>query len=96
VNGEANQLFSPFLHVLGYIGQCTAADGSWLLAPLEECLASAHGGNLYILWPRLLELPYNFGRIMWIDALECHYDLPEVFCCRFSILPGTADPRVTD
>ncbi len=70
------------------IGQGIAADGSWLLAPLEECLAGAHNGDLYIVWPRLLELPNNFVRVMWIDALECHYNLPEV-SCRFSILLRT-------
>jgi hypothetical protein len=63
-DGEANQLFSPLLHVLGYIGQRIAADGSRLLAPLKECLAGVHDGDLYIVWSRPLEPPYNFGRIM--------------------------------
>jgi len=66
-----------------------------LLAPLEECLAGAHDGDLYIAWPRLLELSCNFGRVMWIDALECLYNLPKV-SCRFSILPRTEDPRVIE
>jgi hypothetical protein len=86
-DGEANQLFGPLLHVPGYIGRCIAADGSRLLAPLKERLAGAHDGGLYIVWPRLLELPWNFSRVMWVDALECHYDLPDVARCCFQSYP---------
>jgi hypothetical protein len=81
-DGEANQLFGPLLHVIGYIGQGTAADGSRLLAPLEERLAGAHDGDLYIELPSLLELPYNsegLCGLMLLNATTTSLKYPSVF-----------------
>ena len=81
-DGEANQLFGPFLQVLGYIGQGTAADGSRLPAPLENASRARTMAMSNIVWPRLLELPYNSAGLcglMHLNPTTTSLRYPAVF-----------------